>query len=69
MNITTTLDPISLKDAPKNPRLLLRDGDLDIYFQSQENLCTYRDLEVERPGLDLAHNLDNPSDESGSDWN
>ena len=38
MNITTTLDPISLNDAPKNPLLLLRDGDLDIYFESGENM-------------------------------
>ena len=69
MNITTTLDPVSLKDAPKNPMLMLRDGDLYIYFESQENLCTYRDLEVERPGLDLEHSLDNPTEECGTDWN
>ncbi len=37
MSITTTLDPISLKDTPKNPKLHLRDGDLDIYFESTEN--------------------------------
>ncbi len=69
MNITTTLDPISLNDAPKNPLLLLRDGDLDIYFESAENLNAYLIMHVERPGLDLAHSLDNPTEECGTDWN
>ena len=69
MHITTTLDPISLKDAPKDPQHHLRDGDLDIYFESHENMCAYRDMHVERSGTDLQHSLDNPTDESGTDWN
>lgn len=69
MHITTTLDPISLNDALKNPTLHLQDGDLDIYFESEENLRTYVSMHVERPGLDLAHNLDNPTEECGTDWN
>jgi len=69
MHITTTLDPISLKDAPKNPQLHLRDGALDIYFESSENMTAYRDMHVERPGADLNHSLDNPTEESGTDWN
>ena len=69
MSITTTLDPISLNDAPKNPLLLLRDGDLDIYFESGENMNAYMDMHVERPGLDLQHSLDNPTEECGTDWN
>ena len=69
MNITTTLDPISLNDAPKNPMLLLRDGDQDIYFESVENMHASMDMHVERPGLDLKHSLDNPTEDSGNDWN
>lgn len=68
MNITTTLDPITLQDAPKTgPHL--REGDLDIYFVSEDSLAAYQDLHVERPGLDLEHNLDNPTEEYGTDWN
>ncbi len=69
MTITTTLDPISLKEVPKNPQFHLRDGDLDIYFESAENMDAYIDMHVERPGLDLAHSLDNPTEECGTDWN
>ena len=69
MNITTTQDPISLKEVPKNPQLHLRDGDLDIYFESVENMNAYRDMHVERSGADLKHSLDNPTEESGTDWN
>ena len=69
MTITTTQDPISLKEVPKNPQLHLRDGDLDIYFESVENMNTYRDMHVERSGTDLKHSLDNPTEESGTDWN
>ena len=69
MNITTTLDPITLNDAARNPNLHLRDGELDIYFESVENMDAYIDMHVERPGLDLAHSLDNPTEECGTDWN
>ena len=69
MNITTTLDPISLNDAPKNPLLLLRDGDLDIYFESVENMNAYMMMHVERAGTDLKHSIDNPTEECGTDWN
>ncbi len=69
MNITTTLNPISLNDAPKNPLLLLRDGDLDIYFESSENMNAYKEMHVERPGADLSRSLDNPTEDCGTDWN
>ncbi|MGF1614430.1 MAG: hypothetical protein ACFCVA_11130 [Gammaproteobacteria bacterium] len=70
MTITTTLDPISLRDAPKtNPHLRLLEGDLEIFFESQDNLDHYRQLHVERPGLDLTHSLDNPTEDCGTDWN
>jgi len=29
----------------------------------------YRDMDVKRPGADLRHSLDNPTEESGMDWN
>lgn len=70
MHITSTLDPISLKDAPTHdPGLHLQEGDLDIYFESVENLNFYKNMHVERAGLDLTHNLDNPTEECGTDWN
>lgn len=70
MTIITTLDPISLRDAPKTtPDLQLREGNLEIYFESRENLNRYKNLHVERPGLDLTHNLDNPTEDYGMDWN
>ncbi len=37
MPMSTTLDPISLNDAATDPTLRLREGDLDIYFESGEN--------------------------------
>ena len=69
MHITTTLDPVSLKDAARNPALHIREGDVDIYFESEENLRTYQGMHVERPGVDLVHSLDNPTEECGTDWN
>lgn len=70
MRITSTLDPISLNEAPMNdPRLHLRDQDLDIHFESMENLETYKNMHVERHALDFEHILDNPTDELGGDWN
>ena len=69
MHITTTLDPVSLNDAARNPTMHLRGGGVDLYFESEENLRTYQGMHVERPGADLRYNLDNPTDECGTDWN
>ena len=70
MKITSTTDPISLRDAPtNNPNLHLQDDNLDIYFESLENLEMYKNMHIERSGLDLTHNLDNPTEEWGTDWN
>ncbi len=70
MKITSNLDPISLNDAPTDdPRLHLHDRDLDIYFESTENLETYRNMHIERHGLDFEHIWDNPTDDLGADWN
>lgn len=68
MNITTTLDPISLNDAPSNG-IHLQDGDLSIYFETIENMNEYQGMHVERAGDDLSYNLDNPTDKHGTDWN
>ncbi len=39
MTITTTLDPVSLNDVhAQDYHLNLEDHNLDIYFESQENL-------------------------------
>ncbi len=70
MRITSSLDLISLNDAPKaNPRLMLRDQGLEIRFESMENLLTYRHMHVERHATDFEHGLDNPTDELGGDCN
>ena len=69
MNIISTLDPISLNDAARNPNLHLRDGALDIYFESVQNMHAYMAMHFERAGLDLQHSLDIPTEDSGADWN
>ena len=70
MMIRTTLDPISLNDShTQDYHLYQQDQNLDIYFESQTNLDTYVGMHVECPGVDLACNLDNPTDELGGDWN
>ena len=69
MLMTTTLDPTSLNDAAINPTLRLREGDLGIYFESEENMRTYQGMHVERPEVDLIDSLDNPNEEFGTDWN
>ena len=69
MHITTTLDPISLKDVPKDPKHRLQEENLDIYFESIENMNAYKNMHVERSGTDLNHSLDNPTEEAGTDWN
>ncbi len=69
MHITTTLDPISLKDVPKDPQFHLQEGELDIYFESSENMNAYKEMHVERPGADLSRSLDNPTEDCGTDWN
>ena len=70
MKIRTTLDPVSLNDSQnQNYHLDQQEQNLDIYFESQENLDTYVGMHVERPGVDLTHNLDNPTDKLGGDWN
>ena len=70
MLITTTLDPVSLNDAPNRDfHLHMHDQQLDIYFESQENLDTFKKIPVEHPGEDFSLNLDNPSEDFGTDWN
>ncbi len=69
MNIISTIDPFSLNDPARNPNVHLGDGDLDVYFESVENMRAYIDMHVERTGLDLKHSLDNPTDGSGTEWN
>jgi hypothetical protein len=69
MHITSTLDPITLHDAPRSGSFHLQEGDLDIYFESQETLRMYKEMPVEHPGVDLAYNLDNPTEDCGTDWN
>ena len=68
MNIISTIDPISLNDAARTPNVHLGDGDLDVYFESVENMPAYIDMHVERTGLDLKHSLDNPTEDSGTEW-
>jgi len=67
MLITTNLDPLSPNDAAGNSPHRLREGNLDIRFESMENLITYRSMHVERAGVDLVHSLVNPTDKLGTD--
>jgi len=36
-------------------------GDLKIYFESEQSRQAFMDIEVEHPGADFQHNLDNPA--------
>ncbi|MDJ0860603.1 MAG: hypothetical protein QNJ82_00010 [Gammaproteobacteria bacterium] len=69
MNIISIPDPTSLNDAARNTNPYLRDGVLDIHFESFENMHAYIDIHVERPGLNLKHSPDKPTGDAGTDWN
>ncbi len=61
MRIQTT-DPITgndVKDLEHAPFVV--EGDLKIYFESEDSKREYLDIEVEHPGEDFTTNLDNPS--------
>jgi hypothetical protein len=59
---TETTDPITghdVSDLPHAPFVI--DGDLKIYFESEQSKAEFLGIEVEHPGNDFQHNLDNPS--------
>ena len=59
--IVTTTDPITghdVSDLANAPFVV--DGDLKIYFESEESKSEFVGIEVEHPGKDFEHNLDNP---------
>jgi len=61
MRVETT-DPITgrdVKDLEHAPSIV--DGDLKIYFESEESRQIFLDIDVEHPGSDFEHNLDNPA--------
>ena len=61
MRIVTS-DPItgnSVSDLEHAPCVV--EGDMKIYFESEESKREYTDIEVEHPGSDFEHNLDNPA--------
>ena len=61
MRIETT-DSITgndVKDLENAPFVV--DGDIKIYFESEDSKRTYLDIEVENPAEDFDTNLDNPA--------
>ncbi len=59
--IVQTTDPITgndVQDLDSAP--FVEDGGLKIYFESDESRRIYLDIEVEHPGEDFEHSLDNP---------
>ncbi len=55
-------DPISgrdVKDLEHAPYVV--EGDLKIFFESEDTKRAYLDIEVEHPGEDFEHSLDNPA--------
>ena len=65
-HLTCTKDPISLNDVPHTMTQYVldeKDSNLTIYFESQNNLNTFREMHVQCPGNDFLINLDNPIDE------
>ncbi|MEE8342391.1 MAG: hypothetical protein V3R51_01190 [Gammaproteobacteria bacterium] len=60
--IVETTDPITgndVKDIDHAPYIV--DGELKIYFESEESKQAYLDIEVENPAEDLSAGLDNPA--------
>jgi len=60
--IVETTDPITgndVKDLDHAPFIV--DGELKIYFESEESKQAYLDIEVENPAEDLPTGLDNPA--------
>ena len=60
--IVETTDPITgndVKDLEHAPFII--DGDLKIYFESEESKQAFLDIEVENPAEDLPAGLDNPA--------
>jgi hypothetical protein len=60
--IVQTSDPITgndVKDLEHAPFVL--DGELKIYFESEDSKQIFMDIEVEHPGEDFETNLDNPT--------
>jgi len=60
--IIETTDPITghdVKDLEHAPYVL--DGDLKIYFETEQSKQEFLGIEVEHPGEDFEHNLDNPT--------
>ena len=59
--IVQTTDPITgndVKDVEHAPHIV--DGELKIYFESEESKQAFMDIEAEHPGEDFEHSLDNP---------
>lgn len=68
--IVTTTDPISgadVRDPERHPFVIEGEGEsaVKIYFESEETRQAYLDIEVEHPGEDFEHNLDNPAPMGG----
>lgn len=64
--IVSTTDPITgadIRDLEHHPFLVEGQGDtaVKIYFESEQTRQAYMDIEVEHPGKDFVHNLDNPA--------
>ena len=60
--IVETTDPITgneVTDLENAPYIV--DGELKIYFESEASKREFEDIEVEHPGSDFEHNLDNPA--------
>ncbi|OGA45893.1 MAG: hypothetical protein A3G24_21715 [Betaproteobacteria bacterium RIFCSPLOWO2_12_FULL_62_13] len=55
-------DPISLQDTSSNQGYpCLEEGDLTIYFESEENKQAYLGIPIERPEHEMRFSLDNPT--------
>ncbi len=60
--IVETTDPITgndVKDLENAPFII--DGDLKIYFESEESKAEFLGIEVENPSADLPAGMDNPA--------
>lgn len=68
--IVSTTDPITGAEVPDpahHPFVIEGEGEnaVKIYFESEETRRAYLEIEVEHPGKDFEHNLDNPAPMAG----
>ena len=63
LQLTCTKNPISLNDVPKGvTNHVITTNLMTIYFENEQNLEMFNNMQTECPGKDFQVNLNNPID-------